>query len=685
MESEIRDGQSVITAITLSALFSELEKAVITSDLCQTFIATHSYFLPTEELINEICNRLLDSKDSSNATLRKVFIARFGNLLKSWAQAQIPLMAADASIQTRLDDGMQRLQSEGDEEIQKYVRTMKQALANSQKKFQEETERIALSPFGNVPTTCERSDEDQTVDLSLVFDTPVDELARSLTFLESLYFNKIPVTELMNKRFEKSEKSPNLFATIERFNIVTSWVATAIVMAPSATRRVDTIVRFIDLAKALEQLNNFSGVIQIVSALQNVSISRLKQIWSLIPPRSMKIFEELCPYANPEGNYAFYRKMLSSANNPFLPYLGCFTKDLTAIEEMTTHLPGSKINWEKMTHLGKILLAVRRAQEFPYKIQPNINLCKRLLSLPLMSEKAIYRVSKQLEPGSSSSGAASAEKITRRTYAREKKKEAKEVKREARKAKAQLREQKAGKSEKEKSPAAGVCTRCAENRASYESVELIRKTIEREKNETRTRQAAIEQRLTDFADFIRQARLGAATASDRFNETKADLLKHFFEITQLEDAVRGNARRMNEVKEQRGRDEDTTAMMLEQVRAYLELTNKLQSSLEILRRAQTTPEGWPPVFDFIRDSIVLMMSSLLSQMQQYFPSVAESVEAISDSSSSSSSASSPASPSSLRRTATLSKLAASAPSPAPPVARRNSSLSHLPALSHSQS
>lgn len=627
IESELRDGQTVITALTIPALFGELEKSRVNSDLHHLLVATHSYFLPTEQLLSEICERVLNGCPAgATAAERTLYITRMGSLLKLWGRWRLSDMQSDAALKEQFDRATNRLLAEGDDQIKTLIRNQVQYIEKEGQTLLAENERVALSPFAQVPTSWERSHEDVQVDTALLLDTSPDELSRNLTFLESLYFNRINVSELMNKRFEKSERSPNLYATIERFNAVTSWVSTLIVMAPSVSRRVDAIARFIDLAKAFEQMKNFSGVIQIVSALQNVSISRLKQTWALVQPRSLRLFEELCPYANPEGNYAFYRKQTASATPPFLPYLGCFTKDLTAIEEMTSCLPNGKVNWEKMTHLGRILRLVQNTKDTPFKIQPNIALCKRLLSLPLMSEKAVFRVSRTLEPGNSQ-GAAGAEKITKKTISREKRLQAKEERQKAKEEERSKRAQRSqGRTLKQGGvdPAVAVCSRCAQLRASFETCRLTHKTLETERNEVASRHAFLDRRLDEIADFLSQAQAGVAGAppSELIKESKAELLKHFIEIAQLETAVTANGKRLTEFQQTKTQDSEATELLAKQIRSYIVSVQKIQASFHILRASATqqSPE-LDGLFEFVRESYTALINLLMRQILEACPSI----------------------------------------------------------------
>ena len=81
---------------------------------------------------------------------------------------------------------------------------------------------------------------------------------------------------MKSKAFEKRHRSPFLSGAIDRTNAVTAWVMTDILRTKDLRTRALAVSRWIDLAKQLREINNFAGVIEIMMALQNSCISRLK-------------------------------------------------------------------------------------------------------------------------------------------------------------------------------------------------------------------------------------------------------------------------------------------------------------------------------------------------------------------------------------------------------------------------
>ena len=110
------------------------------------------------------------------------------------------------------------------------------------------------------------------------------EVARQMTLIEAEIYRDIKTSELVGKMWSKENKeinSPNVLALIHRFNTVNHWVMRTIVECENPSERIDVISFFLEILKELRELNNFNGVMELVSALQNSSIERLKWTWAV--------------------------------------------------------------------------------------------------------------------------------------------------------------------------------------------------------------------------------------------------------------------------------------------------------------------------------------------------------------------------------------------------------------------
>jgi len=70
------------------------------------------------------------------------------------------------------------------------------------------------------------------------------------------------------------------------------------------------------------QLNNFSTLTSIISALGTAPIHRLNRTWSAVNQRSMGTLESMRKLMGSTKNFAEYRDTLHRANPPCIPFFG---------------------------------------------------------------------------------------------------------------------------------------------------------------------------------------------------------------------------------------------------------------------------------------------------------------------------------------------------------------------------
>ena len=80
-------------------------------------------------------------------------------------------------------------------------------------------------------------------------DLDVKDLAQQLTLIEFRLFKAIPYVELTAQAWNYKGKAPTVTAYIERFNEVSYWIATEVVLCPNLKKRVNILKRFIQLAE----------------------------------------------------------------------------------------------------------------------------------------------------------------------------------------------------------------------------------------------------------------------------------------------------------------------------------------------------------------------------------------------------------------------------------------------------
>lgn len=234
---------------------------------------------------------------------------------------------------------------------------------------------------------------------------PPLEMARQMTLIERDLFRMIKPPEVAGSAFKKKNKaeiSTNVVQMIDWFNHITTWVQKEVVMTPNLKERTVVLAQFIQVASFLRELGNLSGAMQVVCALDTVSVKRLHKTWKGLNRKELAAFTSLQETFGSETNYANYRRLIHEpTNNGLIPYIGLVLQDLLMIEEIPTYLGNGMVNFRKMRRFASVLrseILERQATLSRFNFEPIPPIQEYLARHTPLSDPDVYKFSRLNEP-----------------------------------------------------------------------------------------------------------------------------------------------------------------------------------------------------------------------------------------------------------------------------------------------
>lgn len=216
--------------------------------------------------------------------------------------------------------------------------------------------------------------------------------------------------------------SVNISNFISNSNHLTNFVSYFIVREPDIKRRKQIIQYFIDIACSCRNLNNFSSMTAIVSAMFSSPIYRLKQTWALVSKSYKEKLNKLNMLMDSTKNFSRYREVLDSIHNvPCVPFFGVYLSDLTfTAGGNPDFLDGSSdiINFGKRARIVTVLreIGFYQCQSYNIKCLDDVQefLKQNLANVPNIEKQ--YEQSLFIEPRTKSSAGLDSSYSRKRGY-----------------------------------------------------------------------------------------------------------------------------------------------------------------------------------------------------------------------------------------------------------------------------
>jgi len=134
--------------------------------------------------------------------------------------------------------------------------------------------------------------------------------------------------------------------------------------------RVQIISHFIHIAEYALKYRNYNLVIEILSALDQTTVTRLKETKDKIKSSDLQKLDSCQDLM--KDNFKLYRNLVKTDIKPVVPYIGVISKDLVVFEEIPTKSEGL-YNMKKFAKVAEQLIDFRHQVSGKYEFSENNN------------------------------------------------------------------------------------------------------------------------------------------------------------------------------------------------------------------------------------------------------------------------------------------------------------------------
>lgn len=265
---------------------------------------------------------------------------------------------------------------------------------------------------------------------------PHRHFAEQLTRMDMHLFRKLVPHQCLGAVWSRRDKdrshdAATVLGTVNQFNAVSFRVISTVLVEPNLKpiERADILASWMDIARELRVLKNFSSLKAIISGLQSNPVYRLRKTWALLPKEKSELFDELARIFSEDNNRWAQRellmregtakfadtvgendrqlqKLLHERGSPgvshgTIPYLGTFLTDLTMID---TAIPDTVadglINFDKRRKEFEVLAQIKLLQGAAnaYHLATDPMFDRWFDSVIVLDDREAFQLSCQIEP-----------------------------------------------------------------------------------------------------------------------------------------------------------------------------------------------------------------------------------------------------------------------------------------------
>ncbi|RMZ77919.1 hypothetical protein DV738_g4107, partial [Chaetothyriales sp. CBS 135597] len=244
-------------------------------------------------------------------------------------------------------------------------------------------------------------------------------LAQQMTLIEKSALTEIEWFDLVDMRWENTSShvldwaeylargnARGVDLVIARFNLVSRWVRSEIVLTQDADERAQVIAKLIHVAAHARRLRNYTTMVQLTIGLTSSDVTRLAKTWDKVSGPDRSLLKNMERLVQPLRNFQHLRAEIegSDFSDGCIPFLGLYVHDLTynaqkPAQVASNHGSEPLINFERYRTTASIVKNLLRLIDASarYNFEPVKGVIDRCLWMTALTDEKIWQMSKVLE------------------------------------------------------------------------------------------------------------------------------------------------------------------------------------------------------------------------------------------------------------------------------------------------